>query len=59
MKIYFKISDTGGYSEGVIPHMIKNVSAFHFHLNYFYDENILVNLVNGPKPWRVINKEKS
>jgi hypothetical protein len=46
MKIYINISDTGGYPKGVIPHMIKAIKAFRFHLNYFYDAHILKHLVN-------------
>lgn len=59
MKIFFKISDTGGYPEGIIPHMIKAIFAVRFHLNYFYDANLLINVVNGPQPWRKSDEEKS
>lgn len=47
MKIYIKIDDTGGYTEqGIIWHMLKAVKAFKFHLNYFYDANILKYMVD-------------
>lgn len=46
MKIFFKISDTGGYPEGIIPHMIKAISAVRFHLNYFYDAYIFKYMVD-------------
>ena len=48
MKVYLKIADTGGYPEGVIPHMIHAIKAIHFQLNYFYDADILKCLANGP-----------
>lgn len=48
MKFFINISGTHGYPEGLINHMVQAVSAFHYHLNYFYDANIPINLVNGP-----------
>lgn len=48
MKFFINISGTHGYPQGVIPNMIKNVNATHFHLNYFYDANILINLADRP-----------
>lgn len=59
MKVFFKIDDTGGYPEGIIPHMVKAVSAFCFHLNYFYDAHLFVNVAGRTKPRGQSHKEKS
>jgi len=44
MKMLINISGTHGYPEGIIPHMVRAVRAFYYHLNYFYDANILKTL---------------
>ena len=49
MKTFINISGTHGYPEGLIPHMMEKVKGFRFHLNYFYDANILKHLVDGQK----------
>ena len=58
MKIYIKIDDTGGYPEGIIPHMVKAIIAFNFHLNYFYDAHIFVNLAYRSKFRRLPDKKE-
>jgi len=44
MKMLINISGTHGYPEGIIPHMAQAVQAFYYHLNFFYDANILKTL---------------
>ena len=59
MKIYIKIDASGGYPGGIISHMIKAIKAFHFQINYFYDEDIFVSLAHGSFPWTISHEEKS
>jgi hypothetical protein len=60
MKIFINIFDTGGYpKDGVIKHMIQTVKAQYFHLRYFYDAHIFIDLVNGPQSWNKSYKKES
>lgn len=58
MKIFIRIDDTGGYPRGIVAHMIEAIQAYHFHLNYFYDANIFINLANRPFIGAKHDKEK-
>lgn len=59
MKMLINISGTHGYPEGIIPHMIRAVQAFYYHLNFFYDANILIDMANRQKSRNQPNKKES
>ncbi len=59
MKMLINISGTHGYPEGIIPHMAQAVQAFYYHLNFFYDANILIDMANRQKSRNKSDKKES
>jgi len=59
MKVLINISGTHGYPEGIVHHMVHTIKAFHYHLNYFYDANILIDMANRSKSRNKSDKKES